>query len=109
MASAYSLISDAASELLADNAEEARHLILPVLVIPDGVLWVCDYDERGDRSAPTQANHVEFFLEHSPWKMGQMFSYTVSHLHFVTKSGLLDFIARIREDGSFQREMFPEA
>jgi hypothetical protein len=108
IASAYSLISEAARELLDREDEDVwRHVILPVLVVPDGVLWACDYDESGNRGPAHQADEIEFFLEHSPWKIAQNFTYTISHLHFVTKTGLRRLINRIREDGGYQREMFP--
>jgi hypothetical protein len=98
VASAYGLVNDAAHTFaFEDGCNSTAHFIAPVLVVPDGALWVADYDLDGKRSGVArQEDEVEFCLDHSPWRVGQSFSYTFSHLHFVTQSGLESFISRMR-------------
>jgi hypothetical protein len=65
-------------------------LILPVLVVPDGTLWKVNFESNGIRNCdPVHTDRCSFFV-------GQYYSagflsgtsLTVSHLEFVTISGL---------------------
>ena len=86
---------------LADEATEdgERHnstfisLILPILVIPDGTLWKVDYSANGSRSSdPVKVNRCSFFIGRNYVAGNRMqgTSLTISHLEFVTLSGLED-------------------
>lgn len=84
---------------LADEAAEEgeRHkslfisLVLPILVVPDGTLWKVDYSENGNRSGdPVRVDRCSFFIgrDYSAGDRLRGGSLTISHLEFVTISGL---------------------
>lgn len=78
-----------------------KSAILPILVVPDGTLWVANYAERGAlQEGPIQINEAEYFIGqvHSI-KENYNASFTVSHLHIVTKSGLDAFLRRLINGG----------
>ena len=67
---------------------------LPILVVPDGVLWRTVYDEGGTRSEdPKPVNRVSIYAgkDYSlgPLHLGHL---TVSHVEIMTESGLDQFI-----------------
>ena len=82
--------------------------ILPVVVVPDGMLWVTDYQADGaPAGVPTQTNETTFYLNHSSWRDGQTFRYVVSHLHFVTLAGLGSLVDRVLVNGNFRQLLRP--
>ncbi len=109
VASAYGLISAANSYFWDDDADLCAYWIVPVLVVPKGTLWVADYDGKGSlQGTPKRADEVEIYLDHSSWQKGQTFSYTISHLHFVTPEGLLKLVDRIVTNVHFRKQILPE-
>jgi len=107
VASAYGLISAANSYFWKDDADLCAYWIVPVLVVPRGTLWVADYDAKGIlQGIPKIADEVEIYLDHSSWQKGQTFSYTISHLHFVTPEGLLKLVDRIVTNMHFRNGFF---
>jgi hypothetical protein len=89
IASVNGLIREAAY-LQVPSGMSQRSVALPVLVVPDGSLWIANYSENGSlQDGPEQVDEVQFFIGD-----GQTYApnldrlYTVSHLHVVTKSGL---------------------
>jgi len=70
---------------------ESANIVVPVVVVPDDVLWCIDYEEDGSHSgAPHLVQNTEFFVSIS-WTVGSgTFSvrYWISHLEIVTYSGL---------------------
>lgn len=107
VASAYGLVSEAASSFHDHELESFAHFIVPVLVVPNGTLWAADYRAEGKKlKTPAQVDEVEFYLNHSPWRTGQMFSYTFSHLHFVTQLGLMSYIDRLRTKRAYYMPLF---
>lgn len=108
VSSAYDLISEANRAFADDEELKAAYMILPVVVVPDGTLWVKDYQLDGTPAGPPgQTDETTFYLNHSLWKKGQMFSYTISHLHFVTKKGLGSFIDRHLLNSNFHQLILP--
>lgn len=109
VASAYDLISEADSYFHDEDAVPCAYWIVPILVVPQGTLWVADYDNKGSLlRRPALADEVEIYLDHSAWQKGQMFSYTISHLHFVTPQGLLRLIDRVLVNDHFKRKILPK-
>ncbi len=100
VASAYDLVSDGREYLSSDDAEPQAFWILPVLVGLDVTGWSVVYDSVGAiASKPLQSDHVEYFLDHSVWRPGQLLSYQISHLHIMTMSGLLRLVQRLQNSG----------
>jgi hypothetical protein len=109
ISSAYDLISEADDYFRKKDADPKAYWIVPVLVVPDGVLWVADYDTKGTvQGAPYQVDEVEIYLDHSACQRGLMISYSISHLHFVTAKGLLQFVDRILVNEHFRGEIMPD-
>ncbi len=88
-----------ANDLADEAAEEGEtckkiclSLILPVLIVPDGMLWKVDYESNGSRNGvPVQTDRCSFFVD----KYYSTFSSSlhgtsliISHLEFVTLAGL---------------------
>ena len=109
VSSAYSLISDASSELLEEETKAEAWFIVPMVVVPDGVLWAQDYKTDGvANGVPHLIEETTFFIDHAPWRVGQMFGYTFSHLHFVTLTGLIRLLDRLTKKREFYEGIFKE-
>lgn len=103
IASASGLIQQAARRQ--NNFLGVAHLtvVLPVLVVPDQTLWAAKYSEFGVlKHGPTQEDEVEFYLgnEQVFTENGNKLNVNVSHMHVVTKTGLVDFLQRFSKSGS---------
>jgi hypothetical protein len=80
--------------------------LLPILVIPDGTLWVADYDTLGTlTSQPRLVDQTSFFLGRDFWSA--LSSYNVSHLHICTLSGLKQFMSEIQASKGSWEKFFP--
>jgi len=68
--------------------------IIPMLVLPDGMLWQVDYADDGKQiGEPKQVDYCPFFINH-PWQVVREASppyapYRLSHLEIVTFSGVM--------------------
>jgi len=73
------------------TGDVAMSLVFPVVVVPNGRLWVTHFDKDGNRTAdPHQTDRCSYFVRRSyfhrsPSSGDQV---TLSHLEFVTLSGL---------------------
>ena len=110
VSSTYDLLSTA-NETFADDEDLAlSYFIVPVVVVPDGMLWVKDYYVDGTSAGPpTQVNETSFFLNHSFSGKAFTFSYVISHLHFVTLTGLGSFFGRHLVNTKFQELLVSRA
>lgn len=65
--------------------------VIPILVIPDGTLWVADYGTNGALlGEPMKVEHCLFYIDRRvPSKWG---TYAANDLYIYTKSGLLAFL-----------------
>lgn len=74
-------------------------LVLAVVVVPDGTLWRVHYDKAGGiQRAPASVDECEYFI-------GRTMSpdFKLSHLHFVTVTGLKALIERFwKRRGTWQ-------
>ena len=96
LASANDLIQHSAipPALKADSLEEI--LIIPLLVVPDGMLWSVNYTDTGDISTgPQMVDSVLLYVGRSYEVYRQ--SFTVSHLHFCTETGLDQFLTTVSQ------------
>lgn len=77
-------------------------IILPVLVVPNERLWTVNYDETGTRQGgPIQVDEVRMYIGVEQTLTGTFaFTYTISHLHIVTESGLEGLLRRFADGGS---------
>lgn len=101
LSSAHDLIASV-TDLMTYRVKGGSGLILPIVVVPDGMLWEVRYGSDGERlSDPVPVDRVSFFTAHeykSPFRDCQTF--ILSHLEFVTSKGLAGLCRDIEEDGS---------
>ena len=83
-----------------------------MVVISDNALWVADYDESGRlTSDPRQVDETEFYLGWDYEILNTMASnypatFTVSHLHIMTRSRLPRFLQEISQGGGVWNQLF---
>jgi hypothetical protein len=102
LASAHDL-ADQATEDGEKHKQPFVSLILPILVVPDGALWKVDYSANGTRIGdPLKADRCSFFVGRNYYAGDRMrgTSLTISHLEFVTLSGLGDLTKNILNWGN---------
>ncbi len=96
-------LSSAADLIDSAAIEGKRHgrpflsLVLPVLVVPDGLLWQVNYEASGEKvSEPRQVKRCSYFVGCACGynNMGSM-SATLSHIEFVTLSGLEELMNEV--------------
>ena len=69
----------------------AYDVVVPVLVVPPGLLWQVDYSEDGKMlAAPRQVTTSRLFLNHTWTATSRLFpvSYRLSHLEVITLAAL---------------------
>jgi len=84
-------------------------LILPILVVPDGTLWVTSFDHQGNViSEPSQANRCSYFVDrnYDPGILTRN-EFKISHLEIVTLSGLEKLIDEIIGNNDKLNSSFP--
>ena len=108
VSSAYGLISEAHHSFYGREDHDEAYFFVPVVVVPDNTLWVVDYLADGTVAGkPHTVDETAFFIDHSPSTKGQTFSYTISHIHFVTLTALDSFIGRHLVNSNFHRSLLP--
>ncbi len=102
----YTVLNTSSSS---QSKEPEGFLILPVLVVPDGTLWVADYLKDGTlKSPPGKVDECTFYIGKNirPPDVLWTHDYFVSHLHFYTKTGFEKFLKSI-EDEDYWQEILP--
>jgi len=104
---ALSSASDLANEAASDGEDEKSvfiSLVLPILVVPNGLLWEVDFGERGERCGdPFRVDRCSFFVgrEYEAGDRMRGTRLTISHLEFVTLAGLDALMNSIEGDTFF--------
>ncbi|MEA4862515.1 MAG: hypothetical protein VB042_04340 [Victivallaceae bacterium] len=93
LASLHGMLDD----VLTRNSPEDRHNLafLPVVVVPDKTLWQINYSPDGQQiEEPRQVDSISYWIgiSYSMKKGTRQESYNISHLHFFTRTGLLEFL-----------------
>lgn len=84
----------------------ALSLVLPIVVVPNGRLWVVHFDEAGARvSPPAATDRCSFFVDR-PCPVQDFRPYTISHLEFVTQDGLAKLLEVITADSPYGSAAF---
>jgi len=88
-----SSIDLAESTLCRHDGPFIRSFVLPIVVLPNDVLWRVAYDDTGSITEdPTKVDEVEYFIEHSikvhGWRL------ILTHIHFVTLKGFEGLLSR---------------
>lgn len=81
-------------------------LVIPLVVVPDGLLWKVHYSAKGDLiTEPSQVPECEFFVA-KKLKSGD-FHFVITHVHFVTMQGFSSFLAGLCSSPKIWEWMFP--
>lgn len=90
-----------------------RLAFVPVLVVPEGCLWVIDCTEKGERLRITNAKQCSYYIganlpaPKNPTE-DERSSIRISHLEFMTPSGLMDYFQILHTQHQFETsEFFP--
>jgi hypothetical protein len=86
--------------------------VLPMVVVPNGMLWRAIYDNHGALiSEPTEVDECAFFVgreivvagpKGKPWFQ----KFTFSHVHFLTVDGLKSFLSKMVSDTAAWGSLF---
>lgn len=90
--------ADIVEELGTRSGEPIKRMVVPILVIPNGMLWQVDYSSDGTTLAgPHQITRSSQLMNHS-WQAtgyyGTKLTYRISHVEIVTFDALRDFSSR---------------
>jgi hypothetical protein len=111
IASSVGLVEEASQ--CAPPACRVYSAVLPVVVVPDGSLWVVQHDKDGKANLPTQMDNCEYFV-------GRRISLTeppneqffrFSHFHFFTVKGFEKFLSETANEkrASVWNKLFPSS
>lgn len=104
LGSAGQIVQSIASTGLPPEAD-LRCIVLPVLVVSNETLWAADYSESGSlQGTPTLVDEVELFVGER-YQMPNSQAFAISHLHIMTKDGVLRFMEKIARDVPFRRRL----
>lgn len=101
IASCNQLITKAMSVISFPPTAAQFSAVLPVLVVPDGTLWVANYSEDGKLiQGPMQRDEAQYFISSiQSVNATPPLEYTLSHLHIVTTTGFSSLLERFSKDG----------
>lgn len=97
LSSSRDLIKTALSDGLRAETGYSMSLVVPCVVVPDDRLWTVVYETSGKRkSDPVPVERCSFYVDqhHDPYSEHK-FKFSVSHLEFVTLSGLAKLVDSI--------------
>ena len=107
IASCGDLVASAHGDLALTNADTAYTSIFPVLVVPDGALWVADYSARGVLIiSPRQAKECTLYLGKNIPTVSHGRDYTISHLQIFTRTGFDGYLSRLSTDDDLWEHIF---
>ncbi len=92
------------------TGDMAISLVFPLLIVPNGRLWVTEYDADGNRTRdPYAVNRCSYFVNLSYYHRGAMTGdeLIISHLEFVTVDGLIQFVKDLTGDQDKLDKTFP--
>lgn len=96
VASAHDLLSEAKTDFEHSNEKkQAVTVVLPILVVPDNVLWCIDYNKEGKRlGPPSQVSYCSIFIG-ADISSTIGLSYNISHLEVYTKTYLTSWLSHL--------------
>jgi hypothetical protein len=107
LASSADLIKQACMACETAHGKEFATAIIPCLVVPNDTLWVVDYNQSGQRlCAPKSEEHATLYIGRL-YEGPNRFSYTITHLHILTRAGARAFFGRVGNDPSLWDTLFP--
>ncbi len=78
----------------------SQNILLPILVVPDNMLWKVNYDIDGNKvSEPQKVNRSSLYIGQEYFiKTIPQTKFNISHLEFVTFSGIEELLKEIEPD-----------
>lgn len=108
LASAAELVQQSHWEGSHDSPSISYVAVLPVVVVPDERLWIVEYDSNGDLTAgPVQTEQCSLFVNRAHEMQIGGPSLRISHVEFVTLSGLRNFVADSVKNRAAMETIFP--
>ena len=98
LSSAVDFASRACDLSKTHRVENFYSAILPIVVVPDGVLWKARYDESGGiLGQPELVESCELYVarELPVGRSPIAQSFTLSHIHFLTLTGFASFVSKM--------------
>lgn len=79
--------------------DKVLSMIMPVVVVPDGLLWTVNYDQAGQiPEDPALVEECEFFADRKFHVEGSSSSqFVLTHIHFATLKGFFNMLTRLHE------------
>jgi hypothetical protein len=114
ISSAVELTESACHSAMASSVSRFLTAVLPVVVVPDDVLWRVVYDDSGGVSTdPAQVNECELFvgreIDVGGAKGTPLFHrFTFSHVHFFTLKGFSSFLSKMAVNEHAWTKLFTE-
>ncbi len=110
LSSADDLIYEACADGAERTGDACLSLVFPVLVVPDDRLWVVEFDAGGHRTCqPRRTDRCSYFIN-LLYRHGGAFTndeMTISHLEFVTVTGLFQFVDQLCGNDERVSQSFP--
>lgn len=114
LSSAVGLAESACHSAKASSVARFFTAVLPVVVVPDELLWRVVYDDSGGVSTdPAQVNECELFvgreIEVGGEKRTPLFhQFTFSHVHFFTLAAFASFLSKMALNEHAWTRLFPD-
>jgi hypothetical protein len=91
--------------------EYELHVFMPFIVIPDNRLWAVVYDNHGNIEIPVrQVDNIGVFMDknYNTINYQELPELKISHIEFMTISGLKTFIRTLVDENSYLYELCPK-
>jgi hypothetical protein len=107
------LVQSAAVEMRPQRAEIFSRVFLPIVLVSDGALWVADYSASAQLIGDPrpEADETTFYLGwnydlHNQFDVIHPATFTISHLHIMTRRRLPEFLSEIHTGGQIWYQLF---
>lgn len=108
VSSAYDLVSDSTNDFKKNEQGVALSIIIPVLVLNEGVLWEANYNEKGELAEePKKVSSSEVYLGKDLWTGPFGVGYSFSHLHIYILSSFEAFLDKLTSNVDYWDALFP--
>lgn len=94
--------------VFANEHERQRHrsFILPIVVVPNGLLWKATYDSTGEiKGEPTLVEECQFFIA-ARSDLGGNLPFVLTHIHFVTIKGFATLLTGLLNNPDEKKDVF---
>jgi hypothetical protein len=109
LASADDLIHQSAFAAESHTKQYAVSLVFPLLVLPQDRLWTVQHDAEGNlTSGPTQTDRCSYYVNKTYYPEGSNCQnpYAISHIDFLTTTGLTSFVQGLTGTEDATRALF---